>query len=191
MRERIIVTATGMFVQRGYEGVAMREIAAACGITKAALYYHFDGKADLLNAIFNTYLAEIAEVVEASASHGSGEPRLRWLVEHLFALPPQQRAIMRLAMHEVGQLRPEQRAAFGADYRARFLGPLQQIIAEGTAIGDFRSKDPGLVVWLLLGMLYPFFAPPGTGPSAGPDSVADLLDVFFHGLVVGGESDES
>jgi hypothetical protein len=30
-------------------------------------------------------------------------------------------------------------------------------------------------------MLYPFFAPPGTGPSTGPDTVADLLDVFFHG----------
>ncbi len=44
-------------------------------------------------------------------------------------------------------------------------------------------KDPALVVWLLLGMLYPFFAPPGTGPSTGPDTVADLLDVFFHGLV--------
>jgi hypothetical protein len=48
-----------------------------------------------------------------------------------------------------------------------------------------------VVVWLLLGMLYPFFAPPGTGPSAGPDTVADLLDVFFHGLAVGGKSDES
>ena len=191
MRERIVATATSMFVHRGYEGVAMREIAQACGITKAALYYHFDGKSNLLNAIFISYLAEIAEVVEASASHGAGEARLRWLVEQLFALPPEQRAIMRLAMHEVGQLQPEQRAAFGADYRARFIGPLQEIIAEGTAGGAFRSKDPGLVVWLLLGMLYPFFAPPGTGPSAGPDTVADLLDVFFHGLAVGGKPDES
>ena len=183
MRERIISTATGMFVQRGYEGVAMREIAEACGITKAALYYHFDGKPDLLNAIFVTYLAEIAEVVEASAGHGAGEPRLRWLVEQLFALPPEQRAIMRLAMHEVGQLQPQQRTAFAADYRARFIGPLQQIVSEGTSSGDFTAKDPTVVVWVLLGMLYPFFAPPGAGPSTGPDTVADLLDVFFHGLV--------
>ena len=47
MRERILATATAMFVRRGYEGVAMREIAEDCGITKAALYYHFDGKPDL------------------------------------------------------------------------------------------------------------------------------------------------
>jgi len=182
MRERIIATATGMFVQRGYEGVAMREIAEACGITKAALYYHFDGKPDLLNAIITGYLSEISEVVEASADHGTGERRLRWLVEQLFALPPEQRAIMRLAMHEVGQLQPEQRAAFAADYRVRFIAPLLQIVSEGTTSGDFTAKDPAVVVWLLLGMLYPFFAPPGTGPSAGPDTVAVLLDVFFHGL---------
>jgi AcrR family transcriptional regulator len=182
MRERIIGTATGLFVTRGYEGVAMREIAEACGITKAALYYHFDGKPDLLNAIFISYLAEIAEVVEASAAHGTPEPRLRWLVEQLFALPPEQRAIMRLAMHEVGQLQPQQRAAFAADYRARFIGPLQQIVSEGTTSGAFTAKDPALVVWMLLGMLYPFFAPPGTGPTAGPETVAELLDVFFHGL---------
>jgi AcrR family transcriptional regulator len=182
MRDRIIATATGMFVQRGYEGVAMREIAEACGITKAALYYHFDGKPDLLNAICVSYLAEIAGVVEASAGHGTPEPRLRWLVEQLFALPPEQRAIMRLAMHEVGQLQPEQRAAFAADYRARFIGPLQQIVSQGTASGAFTAKDPAVVVWVLLGMLYPFFAPPGTGPSTGSETIADLLDVFFHGL---------
>lgn len=182
MRERILTTATGMFVARGYEGVAMREIAEACGITKAALYYHFEGKPDLLHAIFVSYLAEIAEVVTSSADHGSGQERLRWLVEQLFGLPPQQRAIMRLAMHEVGQLEPGHRVAFAADYRDRFITPLQAIIAEGTAAGDFVAKDPALVVWLLLGMLYPFFAPPGTGPTTGPDVVADLLDVFFHGL---------
>ena len=182
MRERILATATGMFVVRGYEGVAMREIAEACGITKAALYYHFDGKPDLLNAVFISYLAEIADVVDESAAHGAGERRLRWLVEQLFALPAERRAIMRLAMHEVSQLPPGQRAAFAADYRTRFLAPLQQMVADGTATGDFVAKDPALVVRLLLGMLYPFFAPPGSGPDAGSDTVADLLDIFFHGL---------
>lgn len=182
MRELILSTATTMFVQRGYEGVAMREIAEACGITKAALYYHFTGKADLLNAIFVGYLAEIAEVVAASERAGTGRARLQFLVERLFELPPGQRAIMRLAMHEVGQLDPEQRAGFAADYRLRFIGPLHAIIAEGVAAGEFAPKDPSLVVWVLLGMLYPFFAPPGTGAPAGPDTVGDLLDIFFDGL---------
>jgi AcrR family transcriptional regulator len=185
MRERILSVATAMFVERGYEGVAMREIAEACGISKPALYYHFAGKSDVLNAVFTGYLAEIADVVEASASHGSGELRLRWLVERLFRLPAERRAIMRLALHDVGQLDPGQRAAFAADYRGRFIGPLQSIVAEGAAAGEFAAKDPAVVVWLLLGMLYPFFAPPGAGLASDAGTVEDLLDVFFHGLTRG------
>lgn len=181
MRDRILETATGMFVERGYEGVAMREIAEACGITKAALYYHFAGKAEVLEAVVTGYLAEIADVVEASAAHGVGEQRLRWLVEGLFALPAQKRAIMRLAMHDLGQLLPEARASFGAAYHERFLAPLRAVVADASASGEFKALDPGVVVWVLLGMLYPFFAPPGAAAS-GEGAVGDLLDVFFHGL---------
>ena len=182
MRERILAVATALFVERGYEGVAMREIAEACGITKAALYYHFAGKSDVLNAIFTGYLSEIAEVVEASADHGTGEQRLRWLVERLFELPAERRAIMRLALHDVGRLEDAQRTAFAADYRARFIGPLQQLVADGAAAGEFAAKDPSVVGWLLLGMLYPFFAPPGTGPSAV--SMALIFEVNPDGITM-------
>jgi AcrR family transcriptional regulator len=182
MRERILATATALFVARGYEGVAMREIAADCGITKAALYYHFDGKAEVLDAIVTGYLAEIGGVVAESAAHGTGEQRLRWLVEQLFALPSERRAIMRLAMHDAGQLPPESRAAFGRDYRDTFIAPLQAIVADASTTGEFKPLEPAVVVWLLLGMLYPFFGPPGTPAATGPEAVADLLDVFFHGV---------
>lgn len=182
MRERILATATRLFVARGYEGVAMREIAEACGITKAALYYHFTGKSEVLNAVVTGYLAEIAVVVDASAEHGAGESRLRWLVQRLFELPAERRAIMRLAMHDLGRLEPEQRASFGAAYSARFINPLREIVADGVASGEFVAKDPSLVVWILLGMLYPFFAPPGAGATADAGTIADLLDVFFGGL---------
>ncbi|MFZ0530650.1 MAG: TetR/AcrR family transcriptional regulator [Propionicimonas sp.] len=182
MRERILATATSMFVDRGYEAVAMREIAEACGITKAALYYHFSGKADVLHAIFVAYLDDLAAVVEASGDKGTGEARLRWLVAGLFEVAPERRAVMRLAMHDVGKLDPEQRREFAAAYRSRFIGPLQQILRDGAASGEFKPVDPEVAVWLLLGMLYPFFAPPGARRPAGADAVDALLDVFLHGL---------
>lgn len=182
MRDTILATATALFVQRGYEGVAMREIAEACGITKAALYYHFAGKADVLDAVFTGYLDEIATVVEDGLAHGSAEQRLRRLVEGLFGLPSERRAIMRLAMHDVAHLEPERRSAFATNYRARFIGPLKDLLAEGMDAGEFRPGDPSVVVWVLLGMLYPFFAPPGSAAVAGDRQVAEVLDVFLHGL---------
>jgi AcrR family transcriptional regulator len=184
MRERILETATSLFVERGYDGVAMREISDACGITKAALYYHFTGKAELLSEIFTAYLDEIAVVVSAGvAGGGSAEAQLRRVVRGMFEVPVDRRAILRLAMHDVGSLEAEHRTAFGQAYRQRFIGPLQQIVADGVARGEFVPKDPELVVWMLLGMVYPFFAPSrGAHATAERTTADDLLDIFCHGL---------
>jgi AcrR family transcriptional regulator len=50
-RQRILDAAKELFVERGYEAASLREIAERVGVTKAALYYHFPGKEDLLRAL--------------------------------------------------------------------------------------------------------------------------------------------
>ena len=52
-REKIIYHALKLFAAKGYDGVSMREIAAAVGIQGASLYNHFKGKEDIFNAIFD------------------------------------------------------------------------------------------------------------------------------------------
>jgi AcrR family transcriptional regulator len=48
MRERILDVALELFGEQGYEATSLREIAERLGVTKAALYYHFRSKADIL-----------------------------------------------------------------------------------------------------------------------------------------------
>ena len=43
-RSRIQDVALQMFIDKGYEATSLREIAEELGVTKAALYYHFDTK---------------------------------------------------------------------------------------------------------------------------------------------------
>lgn len=50
-KERIIIESLTLFSQKGYEGVSMRDIAAAVGIKGASIYNHFTGKEEILNAI--------------------------------------------------------------------------------------------------------------------------------------------
>lgn len=50
-RERVLDVALDLFLGRGYERTALREIAERMGFSKAALYYHFASKADLLLAL--------------------------------------------------------------------------------------------------------------------------------------------
>ena len=50
-RERILSVALDLFVRKGYAETSLREIAEAVGVSKAALYYHFDSKEDILLAL--------------------------------------------------------------------------------------------------------------------------------------------
>ena len=50
-REQILDVALELFNERGYDKTSLREIAERLGVTKAALYYHFERKEDLLLAL--------------------------------------------------------------------------------------------------------------------------------------------
>ena len=50
-RQRILDAATDLFIEKGYEGTSLREIAERVGVTKAALYYHFASKAEMVAAL--------------------------------------------------------------------------------------------------------------------------------------------
>jgi AcrR family transcriptional regulator len=47
-RERILDIALELFAEQGYDKTSLRDIAARLGTTKAALYYHFERKEDIL-----------------------------------------------------------------------------------------------------------------------------------------------
>ena len=50
-RERILDVALDLFTEQGYDGTSLRQIAEQLGVTKAALYYHFESKEDILLAL--------------------------------------------------------------------------------------------------------------------------------------------
>jgi AcrR family transcriptional regulator len=47
-RERILDIALELFTEQGYEKTSLRDIAERLGTTKAAIYYHFERKEDIL-----------------------------------------------------------------------------------------------------------------------------------------------
>ena len=50
-RQRILDVALDLFTEQGYDGTSLREIAEQLGVTKAAIYYHFESKEDILMAL--------------------------------------------------------------------------------------------------------------------------------------------
>jgi AcrR family transcriptional regulator len=60
-RAALIAAARGLFAARGYGAVGTEEIVREAGVTRGALYHHFDGKRDLLEAVYQQIEKEIAE----------------------------------------------------------------------------------------------------------------------------------
>lgn len=54
-KENLFNAAVELFSQNGYDAVSMREIAAAVGVTEAAIYRHFESKAAILNEILAVF----------------------------------------------------------------------------------------------------------------------------------------
>jgi AcrR family transcriptional regulator len=180
--QRILQEATSLFVARGYEGVSMREIGEAVGITKAALYYHFQDKEDLFMAILNASLEEISGVLDrAEAAGQDARGRIEETVRGLLALPAERRALIRVASQEMVHVRPEVRAAFNEVYQRKFVGRIAGMLDDGMRRGELRAMDPQLGAWLLLGMAYPFFQP-AHGAQPIKEIGETLVGVFFEGM---------
>lgn len=56
-RDRILEVALELFISQGYDKVSLREIAEQVGVTKAALYYHFASKEELLKTLVEPMFA--------------------------------------------------------------------------------------------------------------------------------------
>ncbi|MEW9550898.1 TetR/AcrR family transcriptional regulator [Nonomuraea sp. NPDC050783] len=63
-RTRIQEVALRLFTEQGYEATSLREIAEELGVTKAALYYHFKTKDDIVASLVDLLVAETEELVE-------------------------------------------------------------------------------------------------------------------------------
>jgi len=76
--------ACDLFNQKGYEATSMREIAEQLGVTKAALYYHFTSKDEIVQSVLDERLEEVETLLawaraQPRTPHLLRDTVLRWL----------------------------------------------------------------------------------------------------------------
>jgi AcrR family transcriptional regulator len=70
-RARLRELALQLFAEQGYEKTSLREIAEHLGVTKAALYYYFKSKEDIVRSLVEDYVADLDELI----TWGKAQPR--------------------------------------------------------------------------------------------------------------------
>jgi AcrR family transcriptional regulator len=169
-RERILDVSLDLFIEKGFDGTSLREIAERLGITKAALYYYFSSKDDILMALHMRL-------------HAIGKDALRRLREEPVSLELWGSLLDRLldemvAQHKIFLLHDRNQAAFEKLHRKDHDAEhedLQQRLREILA-------DPAVALRDRVRMACSFGAVFATLFMAG-DAFADTDPVSFRALL--------
>ncbi|WP_322105935.1 TetR family transcriptional regulator [Paraburkholderia sp. J41] len=73
-RNRILDAAEHVFYEKGVSRSSLADIAQAAGVTRGAIYWHFENKGDLFTAMFDRVLLPLDELKIASTDPGEPDP---------------------------------------------------------------------------------------------------------------------
>jgi outer membrane protein len=97
-RQRLLDAALRLFADRGYAGTAVQDIVEAAGVTKPVLYYHFESKGGLFQALIDRAVEERLRLMQAAApAHQATVTALTDIVVALTRLARQQADLLRLS----------------------------------------------------------------------------------------------
>ena len=124
-RARAQKVALELFAEQGYEKTSLREIAERLGVTKAALYYHFKSKEDIVHSFTEDYFAEVDDLLDWAKDQPRTEETRREILDRYVGIV--------LAGSEVFRFMEQNRAAMqgmetGKDRFARFRGRLDTLV---------------------------------------------------------------
>jgi AcrR family transcriptional regulator len=179
----IVDIAVRVFLERGYDGTSMEDLARAAGISKSSFYYHVSGKEELLEHGVNRALDALFGVLdEPAALEGRAVDRLRHMLRRMTEIVAERLPEVALLVRANGNTETEKRAL---DRRREFDRAVTRLMRQAIREGDVRaSTEPGLVTRLMLGMavsVVSWYRPEGS-ISAGA-LVAAVEDLALHGLL--------
>lgn len=148
-----MAAARRLFTEHGYDGVGTEEIVRAAGVTRGALYHHFGGKAELLEAVYERLEAESTERVARVVLGSELESPLEAMVAGVEAFLDEcaEPELQRIALHDapavLGWDRWREIAA------ANGLGLIEASLTAAIEAGEIRPLPVRPMAHLLLGAL--------------------------------------
>lgn len=118
-RQRILDVALDLFADRGYGTTSLQDIADAMGVTKAAVYHHFNAKADILRALSTSTLAAITAVADGVSVLPGRRARIDAMIEGCLEVILSRRAVMRVLANDPAMRTDMGTARQFADLRER------------------------------------------------------------------------
>lgn len=184
-RERILLEASKLFAQSGYESSSIGELAAAIGVSKPAIYHYFATKQDIYDAIILQALQGLTDaVVPAVNAQPAPLDKLRvFMTAHAAYLERNYWSFVAMLVGFSG-MSPSYRDD-AARLRDAYERLLRRILEQGAREGVFRPGQvvtSGRAVLSLLNWMARWFKP-GHGSTAEQIAL-DYFELLSAGLCV-------
>ncbi|WP_306318620.1 MULTISPECIES: TetR/AcrR family transcriptional regulator [unclassified Streptomyces] len=132
-RQRIQDVTLELIAEQGYEKTSLREISERLGVTKAALYYHFKTKEDIVVSLFTDLMKPIDDVIAWAAEQPSTlEAKLQILSHYSNALADAA-PLFRFMQENQATMRE---LSIGENFKERMTSLLDHLLPENVTLTD-------------------------------------------------------
>jgi AcrR family transcriptional regulator len=171
-RQRIQSVALELFAEQGYDKTSLREIAERLGVTKAALYYHFKSKEDIVASLVQKYFEKIDTLIDWGRSQAR-TPKVRAeILDRYYQIMADAGAVYRMMQHNQASVNSlshgKQREEF---FRERIFAMVDLLTEPGAPLSKQLRAGVALAS-VSYGCM--FFAERAAGPAEIRDVVLDL-----------------
>ncbi len=179
-RRAILQAAHDLFLEQGYHGTSMRQIARRAQVTLSGIYHHFESKEAIFAAVldaFHPYHAVLPLLEQAPATS------LTDLVYHatrqLFAVLEQRPDFLNLALIEMIEFQGRHSEAL----MARLLPRLEQLIRRFPLPQTASPLPPRALLRLFIGQVIGYFLLNRISLSEAALTPDQVAQVFLHGVL--------
>jgi len=156
-QQQIVEAALELIGSEGINALSIAGIAARVGIVPSALYRHFKGKDEVLDAVLELLQCRLADSVSLVREETKGAlPRLQLLLMRHARMLSENRAIPHVVFSDGLYTGRPERKAKGGGIILGFLKKIEQILEEGQQEGAIRDDVvPATAAVMFLGMILP------------------------------------
>ena len=152
-RKYITDMARRLFSEFSYLGVSMNDIAKKLNITKAALYYHFTGKAEIYGKVLDEVFNDLSLSIAQASNEATIDKKLHKLIKNYLDFGFKEKNLIKALMLKLSPA-DDQITKRITQLRERVANLIQPIIEEAFSSKKLTKKvDAGLLTSLLTNMM--------------------------------------
>jgi AcrR family transcriptional regulator len=152
-RTAILNSASDLFIERGFDGTNIGDIAASLGVTRSAIYYYFKSKQAILAKLTEDMTLLAGRQTTDASKTPAGEPdqQLSELVRRYATLILSNPQRFRVVERNEKNL-PTQQQSYARTARRKVYENFSTVIERGIRTGHFQPVDPRLSAFFIIGM---------------------------------------